>query len=470
MTGRLSRRTLVQNLAVGSATLGISLRGMPTRNVAARQATPEAENALRAEDFALANIDWQQAAGSKVNVAILQQAPWSDNLKAALPFFQELTGIEATIQDLPEQELNDRTFADLVSRAGAFDAFHMDYMFAPQYAQAQLIEPLDQFLEDTNLTDPVWYEPEDFFKSAWDAGVYQGQTWSLPQTADSTLFSYRKDIFEAAPNSFDELLTAAEAATTDTMAGFTTRGQRGQGMNIYTFTSFYRGFGADFFANFPDDMTPAVNSPEAIEAVTYYADILTRFGPPGSANYTWAEDQLACQQDRAASIIEWGGHPSQIDNPALSQTSGKWAFAQVPEGPGGRWPAPFSWTLAMNASSQNKPGAWLLMSFLSSKPEGVYTAQDHPVVPRASTADSPAYRESLNALMADPDAWLAVYHEALQTANADYRPRFPHWREYGDRLGIAVQSAIAGEQSAQDALNAAQTDLEGLMRDNGYIS
>ena len=39
-----------------------------------------------------------------------------------------------------------------------------------------------------------------------------------------------------------------------------------------------------------------------------------------------------------------------------------------------------------------------------------------------------------------------------------------------DRLGIAVQSAIAGEQSAQDALNAAQTDLEGLMRENGYIS
>lgn len=241
-------------------------------------------------------------------------------------------------------------------------------------------------------------------------------------------------------------------------------------MNVYTFTTFFRGFGADFFVDFPNDMHPAVNSPEAVASLDFYATLLQEYGPAGSANYTWAEDQLAAQQDRAASIIEWGGHPGQIDNPNLSQTAGLWSFTQVPEGPGGRWPGPFSWTLAMNAASSNKPAAWLLMTFLSSKPEGIYTAKDHPVVPRLSTANSPSYRESLNALMADPDAWLPVYHEALQIGDPDYRPRFPHWREFGDLFGIAVQSAIAGEQSPQESLDAAQRELEGLMRENGYIS
>ena len=72
--------------------------------------------------------------------------------------------------------------------------------------------------------------------------------------------------------------------------------------------------------------------------------------------------------------------------------------------------------------------------------------------------------------MVDPEAWLTVYHEALEIADADARPRFPHWREFGDRLSIAIQSVIAGEQNAQEALDAAQQDAEGLMREHGYIS
>ena len=308
MAGQLSRRIVIQGLAAGVTAASVSFPGLPTRSVAAQD---DATNELRAEDFASANIDWKQAAGTTLNVAVLQQAPWSDNLQAAMPFFLELTGIEATIQDLPEQELNDRTFTDLVARAGAFDAFHMDPGLAPQYSEAMLIEPLDQFLTDPNQTDPDWYDSADFSPSAWAYGQYNGETWALPQTADASLMSYRTDLLDAAPNTMDELMASAQELTTDARAGFTARGQRGQSMNLYTFASFYLGFGAEFFVQFPDDMHPVVNSPEASEALDFYATLLRDYGPAGNANYTWAEDQLAAQQDRAASIIEWGGHPAR---------------------------------------------------------------------------------------------------------------------------------------------------------------
>lgn len=57
---------------------------------------------------------------------------------------------------------------------------------------------------------------------------------------------------------------------------------------------------------------------------------------------------------------------------------------------------------------------------------------------------------------------------SLEIADADFRPRFEYWREVGDRLGIAVQSVIAGD-SAEQALNAAQRDIERTLRRAGLL-
>jgi ABC-type glycerol-3-phosphate transport system substrate-binding protein len=65
--------------------------------------------------------------------------------------------------------------------------------------------------------------------------------------------------------------------------------------------------------------------------------------------------------------------------------------------------------------------------------------------------------------------WMTKFAEALSIADANYRPRFAHWREMGDRLGIAVQSVIAGEKDAQTAMDDAQADILQLMKENGYI-
>jgi hypothetical protein len=49
---------------------------------------------------------------------------------------------------------------------------------------------------------------------------------------------------------------------------------------------------------------------------------------------------------------------------------------------------------------------------------------------------------------------------SLAEAKADYRPRFPKWREVGDLVGIAVQQAVAGEKDASSALAAAQAEID----------
>ncbi|OPZ88449.1 MAG: hypothetical protein BWY74_03131 [Firmicutes bacterium ADurb.Bin419] len=61
------------------------------------------------------------------------------------------------------------------------------------------------------------------------------------------------------------------------------------------------------------------------------------------------------------------------------------------------------------------------------------------------------------------------FAESLEIADADYRPRFPYWREMGDRLGIAVQSVIAGEKDAKAAMDGAQEDAVKLMEEHNLL-
>jgi hypothetical protein len=39
----------------------------------------------------------------------------------------------------------------------------------------------------------------------------------------------------------------------------------------------------------------------------------------------------------------------------------------------------------------------------------------------------------------------------------------------GDRLGVAVSAAIAGEGTAKEVLDSAQKDIEVMLKENGYI-
>jgi len=57
----------------------------------------------------------------------------------------------------------------------------------------------------------------------------------------------------------------------------------------------------------------------------------------------------------------------------------------------------------------------------------------------------------------------------LALANPQFRPRFAGWLQFGDRLSLAIQEAVAGTSSAQDALDAAQRDVTMQLRIGHYI-
>lgn len=407
-----------------------------------------------------ARIDWRQAAGEKIVLAMNQHME-TDALKPQLAAFRSLTGIEARIESYPENELHDKTLVDLSSRQGGFDVVMMDFMFTPQYAEAGLIEPLDEHLADAAQTDPAWFALDDFVPALVDAARYGGKLWALPFTSESTLLFYRKDLLGAAgvavPTTFDELASAAKKLhDPPKISGIGLRGARGQGMNVYVWTGFLRGFGGDFFAPGAEPPRLALDTPAAVAATDAYARLLRESGPRGAANWTWMETLAGMQQGTVALCIDASNFGPVIDDPGKSATAGKWGYAEVPSGPGGRHPAIYTHTLAINRASKHKRAAWLFALWATSRPAQRERALVTGEPTRTSIWKDPELATKLHHV--GQGSWLELSLKSLAQARADYRPRIPAWREIGDLAGIAVQQAISAEKPAAEALAVAQTE------------
>ena len=82
----------------------------------------------------------------------------------------------------------------------------------------------------------------------------------------------------------DELLEMCEALN-DPENGVYALALRGEGNAAVTqFSGFLYAFGGDFFDE--ETKTALINTPEFMEAVKFYADLIQNYCPPGSINYT----------------------------------------------------------------------------------------------------------------------------------------------------------------------------------------
>jgi ABC-type glycerol-3-phosphate transport system substrate-binding protein len=236
-------------------------------------------------------------------------------------------------------------------------------------------------------------------------------------------------------------------------------------MNVYVWTGFLRGFGGDFFQRFPapaGQLEPALTSRAAIDATSFYASLLKDSGPRGAANWTWLETLSGMEEGRVALCIDASNFGPAVDDPKKSATAGKWGVAEVPRGPGGRHPSIYTHTLAINASSKHKRAAWLLLQFATSREAQRERAMETGEPTRRSVWQDPELARKMDRV--GGGAWMKLSLASLAQAKADYRPRFPKWREVGDLVGIAVQQAVAGEKDAASALEAAQAEIDKALR------
>ena len=457
----LTRRALLKSGAAGA---GIVAAPCIIRRAHAQDAD--------LEPYTAAKIDWRQAAGEAITVAVIP-ASYFDNLIALAPQFQALTGINVRFEKIPPAQIRQKSVIDLTSKTGTYATHAADPMYFALYGANKWVEPLDPLLQDASLTDKSWFKIDDIVPAWRSANTIEGKLLGMPYDGEVTLQVLRKDLYEAKglkpADDLDKFV--ANAATVHNpesrVWGAALRGVAGAGQNVYIYSSIFREFGGDWFKG--GKLT--VNGTEAEAALNWYVDVMRKYAPVAAQNWNWPDIADAFSQGTVAAYIDAHSSASVINNPDKSKVIGKISFARWPKGPSGkRITSIWNWGFPINGAlpEKRKKATWLFIQWAASAETQARTAHrfagpaKRSGVNRTSFWRDPDYIKVVSGF---GDNFVEATLESLQSdTDVDWRPRVPQWPAVGDTIATAIQSALVGQASAKVALDGAQKRIEPMMR------
>jgi multiple sugar transport system substrate-binding protein len=419
-----------------------------------------------------AKIDWRQAAGEAITVAVIP-ASYFDNLIAVAPQFEALTGITVRFEKIPPAQIRQKCVIDLTSRTGTYATHAADPMYFALYGANKWVDPLDQYLEDAALTDKAWFRIDDIVAAWRAANTIDGKLLGMPYDGEVTLQVYRKDLYDAkslkpADNLEGFVANAAAVHNPDNRVwGAALRGVAGAGQNVYIYSSIFREFGGDWFRG--GKLT--LNGSESEAALNWYVDLMRKYAPAAAQNWNWPDIADAFSQGTIGAYIDAHSSASVLNNPEKSKVIGKIGFARWPKGPSDkRVTSIWNWGFPINSAlpEKRKKATWLFIQWAASSETQARTAHRF---------SGPAKRSGVNrtSFWRDPEYvkvvggfgnnFVQATLESLENdTDVDWRPRVPQWPAIGDTLATAIQSALAGQASAKAALDEAQKRIEPMMR------
>ena len=386
-----------------------------------------------------------------------------EKMEKLLPQFTEETGIEVNFTFLQETQLRSKAGLELQADKTDIDVMLLDFLTLPKYVEAGYVEPLDAYFDGS-----ATFNEEDFIPTFIDSCKGEdGQLYAVPLYQDCSILILRGDLFEKydlkIPETFDDLMECAKVIDEgeEGVAGIAMRGARGMGVSEWTWPSILCGFGGSYYT---DDMKANFNTEEAKNAMQYYKDILTSYGPDGVANYSYTEVQNDIMQGTAAMMIDSATLAVRCEDPESSTVAGKLAYAVIPsDGEHDPQPGFYSWDLIVPKGSAHKEEAARLLEWIVSPEISPQLGFSAPNQALESVYAIPAY-EGL-------DGALSLYdcmESSLKLADPDFRPRIPEESEVGEVVSIAVSDVLSGTAEVDKALENCNTQVQQILDDAGY--
>ena len=377
---------------------------------------------------------------------------------------------------LEENVLRQRVTTDIATKGGSFDVMTIGAYETPIRGKQGWLVPLDDFGAD--------YDYGDLIPQVKNGLSVDGKMYSAPFYAESSLTFYRKDLFEKAG------IKVADKPTYDQIAeyagklndkangvyGICLRGKPGWGENMGFLGTASIAFGGDFFNM---KWEPQFSSEPWKKTIAWYLDVMKKDGPPGATSNGYNENRALFATGKCGMWIDATVTAGYLYNPKESQVADKVAFAPSPitsanpNASGWFW----SWALGIPASSKQADAAKKFVKWATSKEyikmvgesEGWVSA---PPGTRLSTYSNPDYVKAapfadfvLKAIeTTDPSkpAVNPVPYTGVQFA------AIPEWQSIGTTVGQDIAAALAGQDTADQALTKAQSAAERTMKQAGY--
>ncbi|MCP1199588.1 sugar ABC transporter substrate-binding protein [Notoacmeibacter sp. MSK16QG-6] len=390
---------------------------------------------LAAQTQAFAQEDATACKGKVPTLNVIAQGmPAVTALDEHLGEFNEKWGTEVKITLLGENERRAKSRLDASTGAGSYHVIYIDEANLAEYVSADWVYPLAEVV-------PKEYDISDFRTDLSNVATVDGVQYFAPFVGGGDVMMYRKDILEEkgidVPTSLDEL-TAAIKATNDPDAGrygWSARGQRGSGMNVWRWTPFFRAKGGEWLK----EKQPVFNNEAGVEATELYIDLM-EYAPPGVATFNWSDSVEAFRGGQVAFLIESDVFGPWMEDEAKSTVVGKVGYAPPPDPlPSAGWA--HGWAVSkVGADTDCERAAagdfvgWATSQEMEQKRLAAGIASD---IGRVSTLQSDAYKALVPAEYIE--ALLATSEKTSLLIMAN-----PAWPEIGDNLGLVLEELFSG--------------------------
>jgi sorbitol/mannitol transport system substrate-binding protein len=375
---------------------------------------------------------------------------------------------------LEEGVLRQRVTTDIATKGGQFDVMTIGMYETPIWGKKGWLKEIS--------TDAA-YDVDDLLPAMRNGLSVEGKLYAAPFYGESSMLMYRKDLADKAGIKVAERPTWTEVKDLaakihnpkEGVYGICLRGKPGWGDNMAFLSTMVNTFGGQWF-----DMNwkPQLESKPWKDAITFYVDLLTKYGPPGSSGNSFNEILALYNEGKCGMWIDATIAASFITDPKQSKVADKVAFAQAPTAvtpKGSNWL--WAWALAIPAGTQKADAAQKFISWSTSKDYIKLVAKEEgwgaiPTGTRKSTYATPEFLKAARFAEAEK--------KAIDTANPNDAtlPKSPYvgvqfaaipeFQAIGIAVGQQMSAALAGKTSVNAALKASQIAADREMKKAGY--
>jgi len=373
---------------------------------------------------------------------------WTPNFNEArarelVAKFQEThPDITVNLQVTTTDGLPQRVLTALQSGA-APDIIDVQHGWVNGYAQNNLVIPLDDVLQDR----------EDYVPAALDYVTLNDQLWGMPYRIESLAVIYNKGHFaeagldpEAPPQTWDELIAAAEALTQSGRSGFAITGGGEVGNTIFRSMPFMWMNGGGIISE--DGTQVLVNSPETVAAVEFYTNFYKNGLSPSS---TLENDGTANRRLFIAETVsmyqagQFDVNSIKTENPNIDI-----GVMTIPHPEGKDTAAVLGgWSFVIPADAKNPDEAKILLGFLAEAENQGYLTDTFPA--RVSAMDMERFDDPI----------LQVYKQMLPFGRP--APAHPNWVQISQAYFDGIQRILLGDEDVQTAMDGAAAEIEALL-------
>jgi len=364
-------------------------------------------------------------AQTKEILVLLANHPYGDLLKAAIPDFENATGIKVNVESLQEGQLTTKLTTEFATKSSSVDVF--------------MTRPLQ---EGKMFYKNGWYEPiasydfADYPKNVMSVATFGPKAYIVPLVTEWQVLYYRKDVFKDAgikvPTNFTELEAAAKKLNSDNLAGFASRGKGAAA--VTQMSSFVYNYGGLYL----DKGVAVFNSKPAVEAVRFYGKMLGSYGPKGVTSMSWENIMPLFQAGKVAMWTDASVFYGPIVDPAKTQVAAEnVGIANFPAGP--KMNSPFivtSWGIAIAKQSKNKDLAMKFLEWATSKELAAKGMATNITMARSSVWEDKAILAKINPGLVETRAYAAKHGNPLD------RPYMSAVGEARDLIGELVIESI----------------------------